>query len=451
MSLQSMIDNALAKTSSGRGVWVGLSGGLDSSLLLTLAATACHRHPRPLRAVHVHHGLQVAADGFERHCRRLCSQLGVPLTVERVHVDPQAGKGLEGAARDARYAAFARCVPTGDTLWLAQHRDDQAETWWLAALRGSGVRGLGGMPGERLWHGRTLVRPLLEASRAELEAEAARLSLDWVEDPSNRDERLDRNFLRGSVLPLLETRWPRASAALARSAELAGEADGLLAELAELDLQRLGEEPSRLPIDGLATLSVARQRLLIRHACTRLTLPTPPARPLNALLEQLTARADAGVKVAWPGGEARRWHGSLYLMPPTETPPAGWQIRWDGRSMLETPLGSIGVRLTPECADGAGDHACVRGGCRTGFRVALRVAFRQGGERLRLAGRGGRDLKRLMQEAGVPPWRRAWLLVVWQADEVVAVLDPQAGQWLLCAEGWRASGTDDDAPAPPTE
>ncbi|QTF92356.1 ATP-binding protein, partial [Halomonas sp. BM-2019] len=133
MSLQSAIDRALAQTPPGRCVWVALSGGLDSSLLLALAAEACRRHPRPLHALHVHHGLQAAADGFERHCRRLCSRLGVPLFVERVAVDLTAGQGLEGAARETRYAAFARRVAPGETLWLAQHRDDQAETFLLAA------------------------------------------------------------------------------------------------------------------------------------------------------------------------------------------------------------------------------------------------------------------------------------------------------------------------------
>ena len=252
MTLQALIDDALAETPPGRCVWVALSGGLDSALLLTLAAEACRRHPRPLRALHVHHGLQAAADDFEVHCRRLCSRLGVPLFVERVAVDLAAGQGLEGVAREARYAAFARRVAPGETLWLAQHRDDQAETFLLAALRGSGVRGLAGMPPVRAWRGRALARPLLAASRVSLEAEAVRRGLSWVEDPSNADEGLDRNLLRHTVLPALTARWPRASAALARSAALAGEAEGLLGELAELDLARLGGDPARLPPAGSA-------------------------------------------------------------------------------------------------------------------------------------------------------------------------------------------------------
>lgn len=431
LSPQASIDDALAQTPPGRVVWVALSGGLDSSLLLTLAAEACRRHPRPLRALHVHHGLQAAADDFERHCRRLCSRLGVPLCVERVAVDLAAGKGLEGAAREARYAAFARRVAPGETLWLAQHRDDQAETFLLAALRGSGVRGLAGMPSLRTWRGRALARPLLTVSRSALEAEAARRGLAWEEDPSNADEGLDRNLLRASLLPRLEERWPRAGAALARSAALAGEAEALLGELAELDLERLGGDPACLAAGELGALSPPRQRLLLRHACQRLGLPTPPASRLATLLSQLGARLDGEARVAWPGAEARLWRGRLYLMAPLPALPTGWERRWEGASPLATPLGSCEVSLAgPTEGEGAG-------------KGDLTLRPRRGGERLRLAGRGSRDLKRLLQELEVPPWRRQRLLVAWQmgssgAETPVALLDPLAGRWLALAEGWRA-------------
>lgn len=426
MSLQSRIDHALAETPPGRVVWVALSGGLDSSLLLSLAADACRRHPRALHALHVHHGLQAAADGFESHCRRLCSRLGVPLFVERVEVDLAAGQGVEGAAREARYAAFARRVGEGETLWLAQHRDDQAETLLLAALRGSGTRGLAAMPPSRDWRGRCLARPLLGVSRARLEAEAARRGLSWVEDPSNADRTLDRNFLRGEVLPLLESRWPHAGAALARSAALAGEAEALLGELAELDLAALGGRPGALPVAALAALSMPRRRLLIRHCCARLGLPRPPAARLATLLAQLDARGDARVCVDWPGAEARLWRGELHLLAPRREAPADWAVRWDGRGPLIAPRGRVAVALAP--ADGSGRA------------VELRVTARRGGERVRLPGRGTRDIKRLLQELDVPPWRRERLLVVWHEARVVALLDPDEPRWLACAEGWKGEG-----------
>lgn len=422
MSLQFLIDDALAETPPGRVVWVALSGGLDSSLLLTLAARACRRHPRPLHAVHVHHGLQAAADSFECHCRQLCSRLGVPLFVERVAVDVADGQGLEGAAREARYAAFARRVAPGETLWLAQHRDDQAETFLLAALRGSGIRGLAAMPPCRNWRMRRLERPLLGEARSALEAEAGSLGLAWVDDPSNRDESLDRNFLRHRVLPLLEARWPRAERSLAQSADRAGEADDLLGELAAQDLAALGGEPARLEVAGLAALSPARQRLLVRYCCERLDLAMPPAARLETLLGQLDARRDAEVQVAWPGGEARIWRGILHLLAPPARVPAAWQADWDGLTPLSSPLGECRVSLVP--ASGAAI-------------AGLRVGARRGGERLHLPGRGTRDLKRLLQEMAVPPWVREQLLVAWHGEQPVAVLAPERCAWLLVGEGWR--------------
>lgn len=428
--MQRLIDDALAETPPGRCVWVALSGGLDSSLLLTLAARAAHRHPRPLYALHVDHGLQAASADFVWHCRRLCDRLGVPLFIERVSVDVTAGRGLEGAAREARYGAFAARLSQEDTLWLAQHRRDQAETWLLAALRGSGVRGLAAMPRARSWAGSRIARPLRDLSRARLEKAAEALGVAWVEDPSNADEMLDRNFLRQRVLPLLESRWPRAEASIAHSATLAGEADDLLAELAELDLAACGGAPGRLALPALKALRAPRRRLLIRYACQRLGLPTPPTARLSALDEQLAARRDAQVQVTWPGAEARCWRESLYLQRPLADLPAGWWVDWDGLAVLETPLGGLAVRLGRRPA----------GAPSGGERAHYRVQPRQGGEVLRLAGRGRRDLKRLLQEAGLPPWRRQALLVVWDGDVVAAVLDPLRADVVACAASYWAEG-----------
>lgn len=428
MSLQPHIDDALARTPPGRSVWIALSGGLDSSLLLLLAVNASRRQPRPLRALHVNHGLQSAAVDFENHCRALCARLAVPLSVAHVEVNRQAGSGgLEGAAREARYAAFAHHVAEGETLWLAQHRDDQAETFLLAALRGSGVRGLAGMPAVRMWQGRRLERPLLEISRSELETVAQQYELSWCEDPSNRDITLDRNRLRHEIMPRLEERWPQATAALSRAAQLAGEADTLLAELADLDLARLGGEPARLPCALLTELSLPRQRLLIRHCCQVMGLPLPPARRLVTLLKQLgdCPDHDAEVRIDWPGSEARLWRGKLYLLASQAVLADDWEDVWDGRTPLLTPLGWLQGELLAE----------------SGEAVTLTLRPRLGGERLRQPRRGGRDLKRLLQEATVPPWERQRLLVVWHANEVVAILDGQGQAVVPCAPGWRLSSS----------
>nr|WP_299243950.1 tRNA lysidine(34) synthetase TilS [uncultured Halomonas sp.] len=416
MTPDSLIANALVQSPPGKPVWVALSGGLDSCLLLTLAARAAHRFPRPLYAVHVNHGLQPAAIEFERHCRRLCGRLSVPLFVEKVLVEAR-GQGVEAAAREARYRAFARRVRAGEWLWLAQHADDQAETLLLAALRGSGIRGLAGMPERREWEDRTVLRPLLDCPRDVLEEQARALGVEWIEDPTNADITFDRNYLRRQVMPALASRWPGASRQLSQSARLSGEADSLLDDLAALDLHAVGDTPHCLQIKPLRELSEPRQRLLIRHACQRLGLPTPPLARLQTLLAQLNARQDAQMKVEWPGAEARRWRDKLYLqIPMGALPPMDWQCEWDGRAGLMTPVGRVEQTL------GRGDEA---------FDGLLTLTLRRGGEALTIAGRGRRDVKRLLQEAAIPPWQRPQRLLAWHDGTLVAVLG------IATAPGWQ--------------
>ncbi|WP_027965886.1 tRNA lysidine(34) synthetase TilS [Halomonas halocynthiae] len=418
-ALQDLIDDALAQTAPGRCVWVALSGGMDSSLLLSLAADACRRVPRPLFALHVHHGLQSANDDFERHCRWLCSRLGVPLIVEHVCVDNGRGEGVEAAARRARYDAFAQHIGCGETLWLAQHQNDQAETFLLAALRGSGVAGLASMPRRRTFFGITIERPLLGVALTQLEEEAHKQRLVWVNDPTNSELQFDRNYVRHRVLNALEARWPHAQAALARSAGLVGEAAGLLDELADHDLMQLGGQPQQLTVSELLQLSEPRRRLLIRRCLTHLGLALPPARRLATLDAQLQGRTDGQAHVSWPGGEARLWRGKLFLMAPPLALAGDWQVEWCGQKVLPTPLGNLRRGLVAD----------------SGQAVSLQVCARRGGEVLHLAERGRRGLKRLLQEHGLSPWQRKQLLVVWHDNAVVAVglVD---GEWLLVAQGW---------------
>ena len=227
-------------------VWhIAFSGGLDSTVLLHLLASLAKTETfPPLSAVHVHHGLQATGDAWPSHCQSVCDRLGVPLRVMRVHVQP--GASLERAARDARYQAFTEVTGAGQVMLTGQHRDDQAETLLFRLLRGAGVRGLAAMAAHRPLAAGHLVRPLLDASRVELEAYAHEHQLRWIEDPSNADPRFSRNYLRHRVLPALTERWPQAVTSLARTAEHLSEAQGLLDELAVSDLQAC-EQPSAFP------------------------------------------------------------------------------------------------------------------------------------------------------------------------------------------------------------
>ena len=425
-TLEGLLNDALAETPPGRSIWVALSGGLDSCLLLALASEVCEQAGRHLQAIHINHGLQSAAQTFEAHCRVMCIRLNVPLTVVNVAVDAE-GEGIEGAARNARYEAFFATIPAGDTLWLAQHQDDQAETFLLAALRGSGVRGLAGMPYRRDFHDTTLLRPWLAMRRDALEAAAQSLGLNWCEDPTNSDISLDRNRLRHRVLPAMHERWPAAETALANSAAHAGEADRLLSEYALEELKSLLIDSQGvdsqcfagqyLDAAALSERSRPRQRLLVRTLCQQHGLPTPPQKRLESLLDQLNAKADATVCVEWPGAQARLWRQRLYLMAPFEPLPP-WAASWDGQTPLETPIGPLGwqvLLLQPPSQP-------------------FTATWRQGGEVIHLPKRGRRDLKRLLQEADVPPWERDRLVVIMQADACVGVVRPPA-KLLWQAEG----------------
>ncbi|QOJ31321.1 MAG: tRNA lysidine(34) synthetase TilS [Gammaproteobacteria bacterium] len=405
---------ALAALPPGGGLCVALSGGLDSSVLLH--ALAGLRPATGLRAVYVDHGLHADAGRWGERCAALCAALDVPFSRCAVKVVP-GGEGIEAAAREARYRALLAGLHPGETLLTAHHLDDQAETLLLNLMRGSGPAGLAGITGAG-WRGEArLLRPLLALPRAALRDYAHAAGLEWIEDPANTDARLDRNFLRMQVLPLLAGRWPAAASALGRSARLCAEAAQLLDELAAADARRVSRG-GRVRIALLAQLTGPRQRNLLRHLCRRETGSTPPQRRLNAGLAQLLeAGSDRQPLLAWSGGELRRYRGSLYIQPPL---PAAM------------PAGELPVRAgaSLDCG-GAGRISLVR--ARSGGLAARRlgtvltVRQRRGGERLRPAGEGHRrELKKLLQERGVVPWMRDRIPLLYAGEELVAV----AGLWI---------------------
>lgn len=389
-------------------VLVGFSGGLDSTVLLHLLAHAPARASRSLRAVHVHHGLQDAADGWEAHCRNLCRQWNIPLQVIGVEVPHDSGDGLEAAARKARHHAFMQALQPGEWLALAHHLDDQAETFLLRALRGSGVDGLAAMRERRAFGHGQLWRPLLHTPRSALEAHARLHGLRWIEDPSNASDSFDRNFLRLQVLPLLAQRWPHAGAALARSAALAAEAEGLLAAQDRHDLQACRIAGGSLSLARLRQLSAAQRARVLRAWVRHQQLPPLPGNGVKAIEQQvLSARPDLQASFAWQGMQVIRWREQLHIRRPAAPWPAGWQRQWDGQAPLPLPDGGS-LQL----------HGAA------GFATPLTVRARQGGERIRLPGRRhSHALKQLLQESALPPWQRPHLPLLCAADEVLAAGD----------------------------
>jgi len=395
---------------------IALSGGLDSTVLAHALAETRGQHRKRLLAIHVDHQLQAESSRWTEHCRELAGRFGIEFMAERVAVDTSSGSGVEAAAREARYAALARHVGDGDWLLSAHHRNDQAETLLLNLMRGSGPAGLAGIGEATPFAAGWLVRPLIDAARADLEAYAATRGLGWLDDPSNEDLRLDRNYLRHEVLPALERRWPGAVERIARSADLAGEAAAMLEELAAIDLQGLGNRATRIDVEGLTKLPEARQRNLLRHAIRRAGLAPPGAARLASVIDNvLPAKQDAQPLVEWPGGELRRYRGRLYLLPPLD------EVAWppQGRPFAETPValgeGMGALRLVHGAPRGLSAGTVARGLC---------VRMRTGGEQIKPAGQAHtKKLKKLLQDEGVVPWMRDRLPLVFAGDELVAVAD----------------------------
>ncbi len=271
---------------------VALSGGADSTALLIACAT---RWPGKVHAVHVHHGLQVAADGFEAHCTSLCDRWKVPLVVRRVHAVHAVGESPEDAARQARYGALADALHqhwNGQVthMVLAQHADDQVETLLLALSRGSGLPGLACMPALAERQGITYHRPWLEIPGVQLREALRTAGETWVEDPTNADKRFTRNRIRAELLPAIENAFPSFRQTFARSASHAAQAQILLQEMAELDFQQVGKPPN---IQALQALSEPRQANVLRHWLVQEHSQASAAQ-LQALLLQVKACTTRG-------------------------------------------------------------------------------------------------------------------------------------------------------------
>jgi tRNA(Ile)-lysidine synthase len=402
---------------------LGFSGGLDSTVLLHLLCELQREQGLPLpRPIHINHQLSPVADQWQRHCEALCEELKVPLEIHQVSVEA-AGEGPEAAARSARYRVFAQCLSDGDCLLLAHHLDDQVETFFLRLMRGAGTRGLSGIPLRRSLGRGYLWRPLLDYSRAELEFYAREQGLRWIEDESNLDNALDRNYLRHQVLPALEQRWPAYRDRVTRAMETVAEADQLLQSSSEpvlraacathfgeptLDVQALQLKASTGEGPGGASW-------LLRHWLQQLGLAMPGRDSLMEFLQQiLESGADAAPLMQCAGYELRAYRGRIHALPLLQAPAVnigGWKLA-PGEVLDLAGVGRLQM------------HPATEGGLAVPEGGAWTVHLRQGGERCRPRGRAhNRSLKKLLQESAVPPWWRQRLPLLYGDEGLVAVAD----------------------------
>ncbi len=413
-SLRAVLDAHIP--AGATGLVVALSGGADSaSLLVATASLGGTLRGLSLRAVHIDHGLQAAAASFSEACAALCAHLNIPLAVIPIAVQSAPGASVEEAARDSRYAALELELRPGECLLTAHHREDQAETLLLQALRGAGLKGMSAMPICRSFGSGWHVRPVLTMSQEELLAYGAHLSGGTVTDPMNEDLRFDRGYLRRQIWPLIKTRWPGAATALTRTARHVAEAQQLLDQAAAADVSRL-RDGEALSVPGLRALnSRARTHALRWWLCHAGVEPPSTARLTEALRQMFDAQQDHVPVVVWGEHALRRYRQRVFLTaarPPSLDATLRWRVASDatldlgpnlGQLCWVAQIGGIDAQRLPE---------------------TLIVRRRGGGETLKPGPQAKtQSVQHLCQSLGALPWLRDALPLVYADEVLIAVAD----------------------------
>ena len=420
-----LVDVFLSENIVNPRLLLAYSGGLDSSVLLHLLYQVNKTLPFQLTAQHVHHGLSANAGAWADFCVASCKQLNVPLSISTVKVE-NSGLGIEAAARAARYQALQQSE--ADFMLLAHHQDDQAETFLLQLSRGAGVKGLAGMAAANSAWPRFMLRPLLDAPRKALLEYAKQHRLTWIEDESNADTKFDRNFMRHDILPALAKKYPAIRQTISRSAQHMAEANGLLDEIAEQDMQSCLKEKT-INLQMLKQLSQARINNALRWWLLQNDCNLPSSAQLQQITQQIfTAKTDAMVKIKVSDSHTlQRYRNCAFLQKNMETVPT-INLLWQGEDIIDLPDGTSLV-FTQSLGQGFAIQRVPN--------IKLRVQYRQGGERFRPdLGRPSRSLKTVLQTCEIPPWQRAQLPLIFM-DEILVII-PNLGADCLVDASYQA-------------
>ncbi len=434
---------------------VGYSGGVDSHVLLYALVQLQKKNLCTLSAIHVHHGLSQNANAWQAHCEKICQALSIPLTVNSIVVNRQ-GKGLEAAAREARYQSFKENMPDKAYLCLAHHQDDQMETLLLRLLRGTGVLGLQGMLPVMPLHHFRVARPLLEIPRAEILAYAQALDLQWVEDESNHNLHFQRNYLRHRIIPLLREQWPALGNRFSDVSHWSAEVQQICDDQAEQDYQHIllrgtnqgVAEGGALNRFLMMNLSSARQKNVLRYWLRSCGIPMPSAEQLAEIQQQClvpTKTQDRHPRVILGDVCVAAFQEGLYLLvalPQTVSEAASAVQTLGGRDAAAKPTGMYSQRVCTALAASdmqAGVEVTeVRGkGLKKSLwnHPGLNIKNRVGGERFQLTGHPHHtSLKKILHANKVAPWLRDTMPLVFLDDQLIAI-----PALALVAEGFAAS------------
>lgn len=404
-------------------IWVGFSGGIDSTVLLH--AVMCHPAlSTRVKAIHVNHGIHPQADVWQKHCCAVAERYSIDIQVCRIDSQPHPGQSVEAWARTERYAAFKSIVLPGDILLLAHHLNDQAETTLLRLFRGHGPTGLAAMPIQRLLSNRArLIRPLLTLSKAILQSYAIKHQLSWLNDDTNFDPRFDRNYIRHKILPDLAEHWPAIIENVARSAELCRHEGAIVKKWALGEIKQWQTQcESAFSIDKLGQHCESEQIILVRHW---LHLKTGQYPSYQLLLEMFRTLIDAKIDAApciWlENWQIRRFKNNVYVLSEQQWSdvPDDYHVNWSGKQPLLVPgqLYPITKQLLKQ----------------QGLAVdqldwnQVNVRFRKAGDRCRPFGRShSQTVKKLLQEYDIPPWQRDRLPLIFCGGQIVMAV----GVWV---------------------
>ncbi len=398
-----------------RRILIAYSGGLDSRVLLHLAAENRNSLACEIEAIHIDHGLHSESADWAEHCVQTCQSQSIKCHVLKANLLPQIGESIEAVARNKRYELFESLMQKHDLLLLAQHADDQAETVLLQLLRGAGPMGLSAMPYSREFADGFLIRPLLQFSRAELEAYATNHQLNWIEDPSNADDRYDRNYLRQLVFPLIESRFPGYRKTFARSARHCAELVANTAVHADNNyLACLKQGSDVLSIKVLKGLSQNSQKQVLRSWIKNLGYQVPQSHQLSLMLRAFFSDTpDRFAAVATSNYQVRRYQDGLYLLEGLVEISA-FNHLWTN---ITKPL------QVPELDLELNQQAILRLGLKLDPTKPASVRSRQGNEKLCTdVNRPRKSIKSLFQEQAIPWWERDKYPFIYQNDKLVAVL-----------------------------
>ncbi len=428
----SIIDKALVdffqrqQMTTTQTVFIALSGGLDSSVLLHALAQVvpCQQ----ITAIHINHCLQPNAEHVSEHCKQLCDGLHIKLITKEVKVEQ--GASLELQARKARFDAFTALMPERGWLFLAHHLDDQVETFFLRLLRGAALKGLRGIQEVQSYSGFILARPFLSLYKHQLQDYANTHEIIWQEDKSNQDTKFKRNALRADILPNMWAHFGQRQAQIYRSMQQLNEDYQSLTDLLEPYYQ-VCHQTSIYPYTGACSLQldklqqqpVKRQNLIIRHWFSRLGLYAPNAKQLAEIQHSvIAAKFSATPEYRYQNGFLTRYQGVLYWILPEE-PALGLQtICLNTNNAAQIPnWGAYCLRFKNSGHLQAGSYQ---------LQAASQVAVRQ----LDLPKRGHKTFKQLFQEGNIPPWLRSSYPVLLRANKPVALLNLGIDSTVYCSK-----------------